>query len=441
MVGELGLSDREVRRVGVLEELASGRLRQRGASELLGVSTRQVKRLLKAYRQQGPASVRSKKRGRPSNRRYTDALREQVLALEAERYNGFGPTLLAEYLAREHAIHLSVETLRQWLIQAGRWKAKSKRGSVHRPRDRRPRFGELVQIDGSPHDWFEGRAPRCTMIVFIDDATSRTVDARLVPAETTQAYFEAIHAHLSRHGRPLAYYSDKHSIFRVNQKDVEAEPTQVERALQTLDIALICAHSPQAKGRVERVHKTFQDRFVKALRVAGISDITAANAFLQDYLVEHNQRFAKPAHDPQDAHRPVDQTSAELQRILSPHHTRKVTRQGTVQFDNSVLKIASTHLHRSIGKAVTVIVTASGVELWRGQNLLPFDTMDLITWRAQVKDRKALDAELDQRARLPAKVTKPAKNHPWRQMPIAPPAAPSPDPKGTLLTGTHRGHF
>ena len=173
----------------MLEELASVRLRQRCASELLGVSTLQVKRLVKAYRQQGPASVGSKKRGRPSNRRHADPLREQVFALEAERYHGFGPTLLAEYLAREYAIHLSVETLRQWLIQAGRWKAKSKRGSVHRPRDRRPRFGELVQIDGSPHDWFEGRAPRCTMIVFIDDATSRTVDVRLVPAETTLAYF------------------------------------------------------------------------------------------------------------------------------------------------------------------------------------------------------------------------------------------------------------
>jgi hypothetical protein len=369
-----------------------------------------VKRLVSAYRRYGPASVRSKKRGQPSNRRYADTLREQVLALEAERYQGFGPTLLAEYLAHEHAIVLSVETLRQWLIQAGRWKAKSKRKNVHRPRDRRPRFGELVQIDGSPHDWFEGRGPRCTMIVFIDDATSRTVYARLVPAETTQAYFEAIQSHLSQHGRPLAYYSDRHSIFRVNQAEVEAQPTQVERALQTLDITLICAHSPQAKGRVERVHKTFQDRFVKALRVADISDITAANAFLQDYLIEHNQRFAKPSYDPQDAHRPVEQAEAELQRILSPHHPRKVTKQGTVQFDNTVYKIASTHLRRSIGKTVTVVVTSSAVELWHGTKQLAFDTMDLDIWRAQIKDKKALDAEMDRLTRLPAKVTKPAKN-------------------------------
>lgn len=430
MVGELGLSDREVKRAGVLEELACGRLRQRRASELLGVSTRQVKRLVREYRKHGPASVRSKKRGQPSNRGYADTLREQVLALEAERYQGFGPTLLAEYLAREHAIVLSVETLRQWLIRAGRWKAKSERKNVHRPRDRRPRFGELVQIDGSPHDWFEGRAPRCTMIVFIDDATSRTVYARLVPAETTQAYFEAIRAHLSQHGRPLAYYSDRHSIFRVNQAEVEAQPTQVERALQALNVALICAHSPQAKGRVERVHKTFQDRFVKALRVAGISDITAANAFLQDYLIEHNQRFAKPAHDPQDAHRPVDQTDVQLQRILSPHHLRKVTKQGTVQFDNTVYKIASTHLRRSIGKAVTVVVTSSAVELWHGTKQLAFDTMDLDIWRAQVKDKKALDADMDRLARLPARATKPAKNHPWRHSPIDSPAIARSDQRG-----------
>lgn len=432
MVGELGLSDREVKRAGVLEELVCGRLRQRRAGELLGVSVRQIKRLVKDYHRHGPISVRSKKRGQPSNRRYGEALREQVLALEAGRYQGFGPTLLAEYLAREHAIVLSVETLRQWLIQAGRWMAKAKRKNVHRPRDRRPRFGELVQIDGSPHDWFEGRAPRCTMIVFIDDATSKTVYARLVPAETTQAYFEAIQAHLSQYGRPLAYYSDRHSIFRVNQAQVEAQPTQVERALQALDIALICAHSPQAKGRVERVHQTFQDRFVKALRVAGISDITAANAFLQDYLIEHNRRFAKPAHDPQDAHRPVEQTDAQLQRILSPHHLRKVTAKGTVQFDNTVYKIASSHLRRSIGKTVTVVVTPSAVELWHGSKQLASDAMDLATWRAQVKDRKALDAELDRLARPPAKATKPAKNHPWRHPAIASSAVPSSD---------HRGHF
>ncbi len=432
MVGELGLSDREVKRAGVLEELACGRLRQRRASEMLGVSGRQIKRLLRAYRAHGPGSVRSKKRGQPSNRRYAGALREQVLALEAERYQEFGPTLLAEYLAREHTIELSVETVRQWLIQAGRWKAKSKRKNVHPPRDRRPRFGELVQIDGSPHDWFEGRAPRCTMIVFIDDATSKTVYARLVPAETTQAYFEAIQAHLTQYGRPLAYYSDKHSIFRVNQGDVVAQPTQVERALQALDIALICAHSPQAKGRVERVHQTFQDRFVKALRVAGISDIEAANAFLQDYLLDHNQRFAKPAHDPQDAHRPVEQTDAQLQRILSPHHLRKVTGKGTIQFDNTLYKIASTHVRRSIGKTITVIVTTSGVELWHGTQSIPFQAMDLSTWRAQVKDRKALDAELDQLARLPPTVTKPAKNHPWRHTPIAPPAQPTSEQRGHL---------
>ncbi|HNG82852.1 MAG TPA: ISNCY family transposase [Burkholderiaceae bacterium] len=412
---ELGLSQREVDRAGVLAEVVAGRLCQRRAAEVLGLSTRQVKRLVRAYRTQGVGAIRSKKRGRPSNRRHSDVLRERVLALATERYHDFGPTLLAEYLQREHAILLSPETLRQWLIRAGRWKARSQRRSTHRPRSRRPRFGELIQIDGSPHDWFEGRAPRCTMIVFIDDATSQVVHARLVPAETTEAYFDGIHEHLSRYGRPLAYYSDRHAIFRVNREDVKAAPTQVERALQTLEIDLICAHSPQAKGRVERAHQTFQDRFTKVLRLEGISDIAVANARLQAYLVEHNHRFAKPAFDPEDAHRPVTQSTDELRRILSPHHTRTVGRSGAVQFGQQILQVARSHHHRSLGKQLTVIVNQGSIELWKRETAVPFTALDRRLWRAQVKDRKALDAALDQRRSKPTRnVTKPAANHPWR---------------------------
>lgn len=245
-------------------------MRQRRAAEVLGLSCRHIKRLVRAWRAEGAAGLRSKRRGRPGNRRCPDTLRKQVLALAADRYAGFGPTLLSEYLAREHALEVSMETLRQWLIQAGHRKTRAQRHTIHRARSRRPRFGELIQIDGSPHDWLEGRGPRCSMIVFIDDATSKVLYARLVPAETTQAYFDGVAAHLAQHGRSLTYYCDRHSIFRVNLEATEPAPTQFERAMQALDIELICAHSPQARGRVERVHQTFQDRFTKALRVAGI---------------------------------------------------------------------------------------------------------------------------------------------------------------------------
>lgn len=436
MVRELGMSEREIVRAGVLAEVAAGRLRQRCAAERLGLSVRQVKRLVRAYRTGGVEAVRSKRRGRPSNRRYPDTLRDQVLALEAERYTGFGPTLLTEYLAHEHGLRLSAETVRQWLIQAGRWQARSQRRSVHRARSRRPRFGELIQIDGSPHDWFEGRAPRCTMIVFIDDATSRVVHARLVPAETTEAYFDGIAGHLLAHGRPLAYYSDRHSIFRVNREDVKSEPTQVQRALTTLDIELICAHSPQAKGRVERVHQTFQDRFTKVLRLDGLCDLDAANARLQAYLVEHNQRFAKPALDPEDAHRPVAMDPAALRRILSPHHTRTVDRNGALRFERFAFQVASSHQRRTLGKRLTVITLRDGIELWHGQTLIPFNTFDIDAWRTQVADRKSVDAVLDQRTGpRNNRTATPGKKHPWRQAVTPKGQRLGPKPEGTPLSG------
>lgn len=413
------MTQREVERAGLMAEVAAGRMRQRQAAQALGVSCRQIKRLVRTWRADGAPGLRSQRRGRPSNRRHDETLRTQVLALEATHYAGFGPTLLGEYLAREHAITLSVETLRQWLIQAGRWKPKTRRQVIHRARHRRPRFGELIQVDGSPHDWLEGRGPRCTMIVFIDDATSRVLYARLVLAETTEAYFDGVAAHLAAHGRPLAYYSDKHSIFRVNNEAADPGPTQFERALTTLDIELICAHSPQAKGRVERVHQTFQDRFTKALRVAGVATIGDANALLQNHLDAHNARFATSAADPEDAHRPLAHPMAEVPRILSHHHARIVTKQGTLRFEHLVLRIDPAHTHRTLGQQLTVIQSGEHIELWHDASSIPFTALPWETWRAKVRDRKVLDAELDQRNALPCNnVRKPAGNHPWRGAPL-----------------------
>lgn len=413
------MSQREVERAGVIAEVAAGRMRQRRAAEVLGLSCRQVKRLVHAWRTEGAAGLRSRRRGRPSNRRHPEGLRKQVLALATERYTGFGPTLLGEYLARDHAITVSVETLRQWLIQAGLWKTRAQRHTIHRARDRRPRFGELIQIDGSPHDWFEGRGPRCTMIVFIDDATSQVLYARLVPAETTQAYFDGVTAHLAQYGRPLAYYSDRHSIFRVNAEAADPAPTQFQRALQTLGIELICAHSPQAKGRVERAHQTFQDRFTKALRLAGIHDLEAANALLQTYLITHNARFAKPALNPENAHRALACTPVELQRILSHHHLRTVDRHGAIRFERLALHIDPHHRRRALGKRLTVVQSGSTLELWLDHKQIPFTAFDINAWRTQVQDRKTLDAMLDQQPALPRNnIRKPASNHPWRHSPL-----------------------
>lgn len=413
------MSQREVERAGVIADVAAGRMRQRKAAETLGLSCRQVKRLVRAWRDEGAAGLRSKRRGQPGNHRYPNALRERVLALAKARYADFGPTLLAEYLNREHGLTLSVETLRQWLVQASLWRTRAQRHTVHRARSRRPRFGELIQIDGSPHDWLEGRGPRCTMMVFIDDATSRVLYAHLVPAETTQAYFDGVAAHLAAHGRPLAYYSDRHSIFRINGAALASAPTQFARALKALDIELICAHSPQAKGRVERVHQTFQDRFTKRLRLDGIRDIDAANAHLATYLAEHNQRFARPPLNPEDAHRPLLQDPPGLQRILSHHYTRTVDRHGSLQFDHHALQIDPSHRRRTLGQRLTVIVSGEHIELWHAQTPIPFTRFDLGTWRTQIADRKVIDAQLDRQPVLPRNtLRRPAANHPWRHSPV-----------------------
>ncbi len=219
--------------------------------------------------------------------------RAQVARLIRTQYGDFGPTLAAEKLHERHEHRLSAETLRQWMIADGLWQPKSrKRARIHPRRPRRPCRGELVQIDGSPHDWFEGRGPRCTLIVFIDDAAGELMALRFAPAETTWAYMQTLQAYLNQHGRPVALYSDKHSIFRINHPEHEGELTQFSRALKTLDIAPIHANTPQAKGRVERANQTLQDRLVKEMRLRAISDIDTANTFLPAFIEHYNQRFA-----------------------------------------------------------------------------------------------------------------------------------------------------
>ena len=211
----LSLSVREVERLRVLVAVGAGELSRETAALQLGISGRQLKRLLRRYRDEGLTGLRSRRRGQPSNRRLRAEIRTRVLDLAQSRYVGFGPTLLQEKLVAEAGIDLSIESVRQLLMAAGLWRARRRRREVHPSRERRPRFGELIQIDGSPHDWFEGRAAKCTLLAFIDDATGRITAARFSPAETTADYFVILAEHLSRYGRPISLYSDRHSIFLV----------------------------------------------------------------------------------------------------------------------------------------------------------------------------------------------------------------------------------
>ena len=290
---------REVDRVGVIREVLGRRLRQGEASERLGICVRQVKRLVRRYREEGARGLRSRRRGRRASNGIAPELRREILGVVRERYEDFAPTLAWEKLTEVHGYEVSVETLRKWMVAEGLWRSKKRPGArVHQSRPRRPALGELVQIDGSPHAWFEDRGRRCTLIVFIDDATSRLMALRFAEAETTEAYMKTLRGYLDQHGRPVAIYSDKHSIFRVNQKDREGDLTQFTRVLKTLDIQPIHANTPQAKGRVERANQTLQDRLVKELRLRGIDDIESANAFLPEFITDYNQRFSWPQKPP-----------------------------------------------------------------------------------------------------------------------------------------------
>jgi transposase len=267
------MSDKELSRLEILRDLGGGCLTTSAAADLLGLERRQVQRLAKAYQEQGATALISKKRGRPSNRQAPTGLKEQVLELIRTKYTDFGPTLAAEKLREVHGITVGRETLRLWMLDAGIWADRVKRrGRVYQPRYRRECVGELVQVDGSEHWWFEDRGPMCTLLVFIDDATSRLMHLQFVETESTFAYFSATKGYLEAHGKPVAFYSDKHSVFRVAKPGVTGDGmTQFGRALSKLKIEIICANSSQAKGRVERANKTLQDRLVKELRLAGVS--------------------------------------------------------------------------------------------------------------------------------------------------------------------------
>jgi transposase len=307
-MGLIAMSERDLQRIEVLSNVLAGRMTLLSAAHVLDLSERQVRRLLERIRTGGAASIRHKAIGRPSNNRISDGVRDYAVTLVRERYADFGPTLATEKLAERDGLHVSRETVRRWMVDAGFWLSRKQRRTSHQPRLRREAYGELVQIDGSEHRWFEDRGPPCSLLVFVDDATGKLMQLRFVRSESAFTYFEALALYLERHGAPIAFYSDKHSVFRVAKKDARGGQgmTQFGRALCELNIEILCANSSQAKGRVERMNRTLQDRLVKELRLAGINDMEAGNAFLPGFTEDYNARFAIIPARPGDLHRPLN---------------------------------------------------------------------------------------------------------------------------------------
>jgi transposase len=408
----VAMSHGELSRYDTLRRFERGDLRIEDAAVLLGVSRRQVYRLLDRLRADGPEALISWKRGRPSNRDFGDDYRACVLDLVREHYHDFGPTLISEYLAERHGITLSHETLRKWMIKAGLWKDReARRPRPYQPRYRRDCRGELIQLDGSKHWWFEDRGPQCTLLVYIDDATSELMHLKMVESENTFAYMEATREYIERHGKPVAFYSDKHSVFRNNTASAKGDGmTHFGRALEALNIEIICANSPQAKGRVERANGTLQDRLVKAMRLSGITTIAEANAFLPDYMARHNRRFARVPFDPRDLHRPLA-LHEDLEAEMVWREERKVTRALALHYNKVLFILDPTPISRRlVGQWVDVCEYPDGrLEIRHGEHVLPYRIFDKIgaVNQAAIVDNKHLDAALmlakKMQAELPAR--------------------------------------
>ena len=426
---DIMMSQKEAVRGQVMELLSAGKVDQKEAARRLDVSVRQIKRIVKLYRTTGLPGLISKKRGIPSNRRMTDATRLLVTEAIGAHYPDFGPTLACEKLHERHGITLSVESTRQIMISAGLWKPRKGSGiCIHPMRERRARLGEMIQIDGSPHDWFEGRGEYCTLLVFIDDATGKLMQLRFMPTETTLGYMHVLHDHITAHGVPAALYSDKHSIFRINAKDADPDAeTQFSRAARELGIECIHANSPQAKGRVERANQTLQDRLVKEMRLAGINNMNEANAWLPAYINEYNQRFAVVPRDPQDAHVPYQGTAEELSGILSVHVAKKLSKNLSFQHEGQLIQVQTTGKGLALREAnVTLYQHFDGTQelLWRKQKMA-FTVMTKAQKQAAEADSKAVNARVETALAKRIKSNKghkPAANHPWRNMPVGKPA-------------------
>lgn len=376
------MSNKELHRVEILQKLIDKRLIEHEAAKQLGLSIRQIRRLRKAYKADGAIGVVSKKRGNPSNHKYPDSVKELAIAYVKQYYVDFKPTFACEKLSENHGLTICRETLRKWMIDTELWIPKNCRlKRAYQPRNRRECFGELIQIDGSPHDWFEGRAPKCTLLVYIDDATGKLMECQFVKSESTFTYFDSTRRYLEKHGKPVAFYSDKHCVFRINRTGELGGDgvTQFGRALSELNIDIICANTPQAKGRVERVNRTLQDRLIKEMRLMNISNAEQGNKFLPEFMGKFNKKFGIKSIDPKNMHREI-MPHEDLNEIFSWQENRTLSKNLTLQYDKALYLIEDSVDNRSLARnKVTVFEYFDGaIKIKCNNRELPYRIFDKI---------------------------------------------------------------
>ncbi len=408
----LTMSKKEVTRLEVIQRTEAKRLKQKEAAEMLRVSERHVRRLLRAYRQSGTEGLVSKRRGKPSNNQLNEEVKQQAIDLIYSQYPDFGPTLAHEKMTEKHGLELSRETVRQLMITEGLWKPKkAKKLVVHQMRERRACLGELVQIDGSPHRWFEERGPACNLLVFIDDATGRLMELYFALGETTFSYFAATEQYLTRYGRPVAFYSDKNSIFKVNIKNALTGTgmTQFGRAMKELDIEIICANTPQAKGRVERAIQVLQDRLVKEMRLRDISGIETANEYATEFMTDYNARFAVQPRSSHDAHRSLG-SKEDLEQVFTLQKQRTLSKNLTLQYKNVIYQIQTSRPSYAMRNAPVTVCEDDQEQiniLYKGHPL------DYTVYHKQQRQAEVVSSkDIDEKLKKPHK---PGKDHPWRR--------------------------
>ncbi len=398
----------EVRRLHIVRSAMEKRTTQKAAASLLGLSERQVRRLVKAVRERGERGIIHGSRGRLSNRRFPEEMRSKVLSLYQERYPDFGPTLASEKLLERDGIEVSDETLRGWLLEAGIWNKRRKRSPFRQWRQRKECFGEMVQLDGSHHDWLEGRGPKLVLMAYIDDATNTTY-GRFYDYEGTMPAMDSFRGYVRRYGLPISVYLDRHTTYKSSKKLSEWEElagieplSQFERALKELGVEVIHALSPQAKGRVERLFGVLQDRLVKEMRLRGITTRDEANAFLEEYLPHYNERFKVCPANEADAHVMLT-GEVDLDRYLCIKKGRTIDNDNTIAHEGRLYQIEEQHS----GKRVVVEERIDG-------SLRITSKGEALKYKEIVeRPKKDVVTKADQRAY--SRPQKPSKDHPWKK--------------------------
>jgi len=418
------MTQEELKKLHIIRKALDGRIKQIEAAEILSLSNRQIRRLLGRVREEGDAGITHKSRGKESNRRLPEKIRKKVIKLYRQKYNGFGPTLLSEKLFEEEALKISDETLRLWLIETGDIKKRRKHKRHRQWRERKGHFGAMLQMDGSHHNWLEGRGPEIVLMGCIDDATNK-IFGRFYEYEGTMPAMDCFKRYIGLYGLPGSIYIDRHTTYKSNARPtieddlLDRKPmSQFERAMEELGVEIIHANSPQAKGRIERLFRTLQDRLIKEMRLKGIKTIGEANLFLEGYLKRHNKRFSIEAAEKEDLHRPLAE-GFDLDGVLCIKTKRALRNDFTVAHNKKLYQI----LEPANTKYVIVEERINGsMHISHNNKALGF--------------KEIYSRPLKEKPKKPFKIRKkyiPPKDHPWRKYPVLP------KPDISILVKT--GHF